>query len=296
MPTGILRIGGALCIGIVIVAGAFYLRSQTGSANGDQVAAVVSSEGRTYIESQDANGNGIRDWEEELREMTLRTAPNAPTYVAPATGASAEPNTLTERFSRSFFETYVRNDASGMMDEGRMGSFLDASIASLEVSAREKLFTKRDIIIGDDSAATLRAYGNRINEIIARHSFRTENEIAIFERALQNDSSEELSKLTNIADAYAAILTDTLEVSAPADLSAEHVALVNAYLAIKNDIRAMETSFSDPLYALIRVKRYADDVTALQESLKQIFLKLEAYGVVYEANEPGAGGRWYIEN
>lgn len=293
--TGILRVGGALFLGIVIVAGAFYLRSQASTAA--QVATVVqATPDRTYIESTDKNQDGIRDWEEELRDMTLRTASDAPLYTEPEAEASAEPKTLTEQFSRSFFETYVRNDASGMLNENRKESLLDASIASLEVSARDTLYTKHDIVVGDDSAAVLRAYGNSINEIITRHSFPTENEIAVFERALQSNSEAELEKLTNIANAYDAILTDTLTVSAPADLLAEHVALVNAYLAIRNDVRAMAASFDDPLYALIRVKRYQDDTAALHASLRRIYMKLEASGVVYAAGESGAEGRWYIEH
>jgi hypothetical protein len=238
----------------------------------------------------------MSDWEDELREMALRANPDAPLYEDPGSGASAEPKTLTERFARSFFESYVRTDASGMLTDESRAQFLDASISSLEVDARDTLYARRDVIIGDDSEATLRAYGNLILEIIERHSFQTENELAILERAVQTDSEEDLKKLTNIADAYGKILADTLTLSAPASLVSEHIALVNAYLAIRNNIDAMAGAFSDPIYAIIRVKRYHDDVTALHVALKQVYLRLETAGIVYEADEAGAQGRWYIEH
>ena len=291
-----MRIGGALALGAIIVAGAFFLQSPAGDQNGANVSAVVWGDGKTYIRSTDSDRDGMSDWEEELRDMTLRATPDAETYVGPTNESVGEPTTLTERFSRAFFEQYVRSDASGMLTTENKGKFLDASIATLEDSSRDTLLNRNDITIGDDTETTLRAYGNSLTEIIDRHSFETENEITILERAVQSDSEEELKKLTNIANAYDAILTDTLTVSAPEGLVNEHLALVNAYQAIRNDIEAMEQSFVDPLYAMIRVKRYTDDVSALHQSLKRIYARIDAEGIVYADDEWGKAGEWYVHN
>ena len=295
MPIGI-RIGGAVVVGIAIVVTAFFLRGMNVSNAGGAAAVTGSFEGREYIGSKDSDGNGTSDWEDELRSMTLRANPDAPEYIAPETDSYEEPNTLTGQFSRTFFETYVQTDASGDLSPERMDAFLNASLVSLEKDAQDELYTKEDILIGETSGSTLRAYGNSVLEIIARHSFASENELAIFERALQSDSEAELEKLTNIADAYDAILTDTLTLHVPSELAFEHLALVNSYLAIRNDIRAMENSFTDPLYALVRVKRYSDDGTALHVSLKGIFTRLKASNITYTADEAGAGGRWFLEH
>lgn len=70
--TGTIRIGGALVLGILIV-----LVSLRVSAKGDDTSSedtlALSAPERTYIESQDSDGDGVKDWEEVLQERFIDT-------------------------------------------------------------------------------------------------------------------------------------------------------------------------------------------------------------------------------
>lgn len=284
-----MRIGGAVFVGIALIAGAFYisrLQNQTPDSDGLTANSIESTRGIL------AGGN----WEEELREMSLRANPDAAELdFNEAAPVLAEPTTLTEKFSRSFFESYVRTNASGRLENGGQEAFLNASIDSLAAEAGDELYTSRDITIGGSEIADLRAYGNAIAAIVKTHLPTPQGELTIFQTALANDDGEELKKLANIHEAYDAILTDTLHLAAPSSLAVEHVALVNAYLAVRNDIRAMETAFEDPLYALVRVKRYQDDELAIIASVTRIYRFLYQAGVRYASDEPGSEGNQYIK-
>lgn len=287
MSKGI-RIGGAFLVATIIIATAFLMKYGAQTQHAASIEAVSNEPGRSYIEGADSDNDGTSDWEEELREMTLRETEDLPLLEVGTSTESDGPSTLTESFARSFFESYVRTDVSGALTDETKDTFLTQSTDALRTQINEVLYTKNDIRVGDDSASYLREYGNTIATIITKHSVDTENEIEILEHALAADDATLLTPLTNIEGAYDAMLTDTLSVAAPEALVMEHVMLTNALLVVRNDIEAMSLAFDDPLYSLLRVKRYQDDVLALYNSFKNIYVYLYEHGVTYADNEPAS--------
>ena len=106
-----IRIGGALILATGIIGGAFYLRTVTAEHSGSLEVAAPAGSLRGDLTAGDENGNGIPDWEEELRAMTLRVTDKLP-ELSTEGQANAQPKTLTEAFGRSFFEQYARTNAA----------------------------------------------------------------------------------------------------------------------------------------------------------------------------------------
>jgi len=277
------RIGGAILLSIGFILGAFYLKYNTvNTQTGAVVAVPQPTVPRTYIAQQN-------NWENGLESMTLRAAKDAPEIDIEGTEGETNANTVTDVFARSFFENYTRSSLSGALSENNKELFLKASLSDLLKNTEDVPYGREDVLIGDSSDASLRDYGNRIAEITVRYSpNNTENELSIFERALQSNSPEDYQKLTNISDAYAQVLADTLKVAAPPDLANEHLMLLNAYQAVQHDIDAMAHASADPVYALLRVKRYDSDVQTLVNTFSRIYLYLHTEGIRYADDEAGA--------
>lgn len=282
MSTSTFRMVAAGCIGGAIIAAAFFLRGTPPPAEGSLAAVAVST--REFINPEDSDGDGVSDWQQTL---TARRLAELPTLEVPDDAATGTPQTITDSFARSFFESYVRGSMIGRIDESNVEEFLGTSILSLEAQTRDELITQEEVIVGAGGAPALRAYGNNIAALVARHSIDNESEVAILQRALQTNDPQALADLAPIAGVYRALLRDTLLVPAPPELVFEHVALVNSYQAVLHTIEAMQNAFSDPVYALVRMRRYPDDATALYLSYANMLAVFEQEGVTFTEGEPG---------
>ena len=81
---------------------------------------------------------------------------------------------------------------------------------------------------------------------------------------------------------------DAVGIAVPEPLVDAHVELLNAFEAILTDIEAMQVAFSDPLYALARIRNYENDGRALFTAFQNIALVLKANGAIYANDEDGA--------
>lgn len=281
------RIGGALVLGAIIIGGAFYVRGKEESPVLGTID-VGKSTPRGEVALVDADNDGVSDWEESLRTLSLQKASTTAGEIA---GASVDynPTTVTERFAQDFFENYLETSASGVLTAENQEAFLTSSIATLAPDIADKLYTNADIVLGGSSSEDLRAYGNIIADITIQNSAgNTESELLIFQRAVEGQNPDDFAELTNIANAYNGMLTDTLKVAVPEALADEHLALINAYAAVASNVHAMATMNDDPLLALLRVKRYDTDVAALQSALSGIYHYLYLNNVRFGEGEPGA--------
>ena len=274
------RLIAAFAIGLMIIGGSFLLKQSTSEEGSDVVAVAQPQTTRNYI----AN---TAEWREELNVATLRAAQDAPEIVMEGNGT--EEQTVTGTFARSFFESFMRANAYGSLDDSTQNLLLHTSLSDLTNASKDTLLQTADIHVGESTDIYLREYGNTLVEIIQRYfSSESEDELLVLGRALQSNDPAEFAKLTNIADAYERVLADTLGVAAPPQLIEEHLALLNAYQAVGNDIKGMAEGHTDPVYALVRIQQYESDAQALLEALSRIYRKLYVAGIRYAHTEPGA--------
>lgn len=282
---GSVRIGGAVLCGIAIVAMAFWMRPHTPPPEGN-VAAVAAPE-RQYIQTKDSDGDGTKDWEEELSSEQFKTIAD-PVPATTDGGEYETPDTLTGQFAESFFKDYMQ----AKMRIGAVGpeeQVIASAVESIEKVTRDTLFTTRDIVVSPEAdLSALRAYGNSVAHIIDTHSIDNINETLILKQALDANDPEILTYLKPIREVYEKIIRDTLDLSVPAPLIQEHLNLLNTYEAIHSDIEAMEKAFEDPLLTLARIKRYEDDAAGLLLALANLHEALKAMGIIYAEDEPGA--------
>lgn len=285
------RVLGAIVFAAGLIGAAFFVgRNDTSDALAEIPAVVVArGDVRTVQPAIDTDEDGIPDWEEQLRG----TDPHTYTMLATTTPQTPEepympPATVTGQFAEQFLETVVRNGAGKDLTAEEQAAIVNQSIGTLEAETRDTLYTLADIksIVQNDLAA-LRTYGNEVGGALMRNSIKNENEFIILERAVTQNNPDELKALGPIKHAYGGMIRSLLALETPTNVAKQHVDLINTLSMVQADIVAMENAFTDPLAALVRIKRYKDDAAGLFYAIDNIRLALEARGIVYTSDEPG---------
>lgn len=259
---------GALAVGTILVVSALVVGRSEVEQNGDsQLAVVTKAPERNYVQVEDKDGNGIADWQDAL----VRIQP------LPQTSASTsdwQPKTLTESFTVMFLENYVRNKSYGTLARDQE-SFVDISADALAEKALDRKIERIEItVIEQNDTETLRAYGNGIIHIMNKYPAPPKPEMKVLEDAVRANNPQKLEALQPILNSYRGMIVDMKLIPVPSSYVEEHLALLNAYQSVANDIDASTKTFSDPAYSLVRVKRYLPDVTKMSESVVAIFNKL----------------------
>ncbi|MBX2866491.1 hypothetical protein KTR10_00825 [Candidatus Kaiserbacteria bacterium] len=270
------RIGGAVIFGIALVAIAFFVRFHEPAMTSSTVSTIPTEQ--TSFETN-------QDW-----EALLKTRMERSTEDEEAIADDIELDTsITGTFARTFFENYLFLSAQGNLTAEQEENLINSSISSLRSEATDRVYTLSDIPhTTEPSLSYLRTYGNALAIALRAHPDPAENELVVFQRAVETNEAKHLADLTEHESTYDAFLKDLLSIEAPIELQDEHLVIVNATLALRNDVRGMMLFFEDPLYATLRVQRYTTDLEAVYAALRTIYSYLEDRGIRYTEGEPAA--------
>lgn len=288
------RIIGALAISAVLIGGVLLLEHRTDTAPTPPVAAVALSgerarDVRATQPTLDTDGDGYPDWEEELRGTDPFTPTTLKTASSTDEGEPYEPpTTLTGRFAEDFLEGLITESAGRELTDEEKVAFAADAAADLAKAVPDKLYTRADLrIVADTSTTARREYGNTVGSILIAHNVESDSELEILKQALSSNNPELLAQLTTIANAYGRIVRDLAATPAPTSLAKEHLDLVNTFSIIETGIRAMGTTFDDPLKSLLRIQRYQEDAAGLFYAIDNLRAALEKSGIAYTSDEPG---------
>lgn len=284
---GYIRIGGSIGLGIFIILGALYVRANAPAQNTGSIVAAQAPE-RSYIDSKDSDGDGVKDWEEDLTTKAFETiATPSSTIQIGLDEEYTPPTTLTGKFSEAFFKDYMEGKMQGQ-DFSDPTAFVGTAVKAINNNTQSKQHSRLELMIVLSTPDSLREYGNQIAEIIKKRSIKNKNEAAILQQALTANDSKILEQLAPIHAVYTNYISDTLSVGVPESIIQEHINLLNAYESILTDIEAMQVAFTDPLYSLARVKGYENDALTLTIALRDIAKILNMAGITYTDDESGS--------
>jgi hypothetical protein len=196
--SGSYRVGISLLIGVALVSSAYFLRDDV-SAEGNNEAVVVAGDPlRMYQETADTDGDGIRDWEEELDGTDIYTA-NAPRERA-STTEKFQVKSKTDKFAVDFFSQYLlKKGKDGAITPQELQSVIEAGVAEIEDLNANTIFTREDVSVGTDSSfSAIREYGNQVGNAIVingKVAKGSKSEAEIVNDALTQENAEILKQL-----------------------------------------------------------------------------------------------------
>lgn len=277
------RIVGAVVVGGAMLAGAYVL-SDFGTPPALPNTAAVAVQGaplRTPIPVTDSDNDGLEDWRNSLAigdPISLSAVPvGDPDYQ--------RPETLSGNFSLTFFEQLLRSQMYGEFGSSDE-AVIQKSIAEATAEANDVLYDLRDIVTIPNEPQLIRAYGNRAANILTEYNVNnSENETLILKKALERDDPSVLLGLEPRSQMYAGMRDAYLNTPVPEKLATAHLNLINSFHALHRDIEGMTGVYEDPLYTLVRLKRYQDDATALAISLSNLYVRLAETPEVFQPND-----------
>lgn len=246
---------------------------------------------REYQEPTDSDGDGLRDWLEELTGTNPNVNDAERIASSTASGTPFVVDTETKKFALSFFEEMMNKHGGDGLSPEETDAVVARSMREFQTLNVTTLFKRSDItILDDDSRELVREYGNAIGNAILTHNAKpkgVEHELVILGRALEKDDSALIADMTIIRKNYEGMVKSVKNVPVPPSAINAHLATLNSLQAISDDIKAFENAFNDPLVAFLRVKRYQSDAEGLAASVEMVRIILERNAVVYQNEEPG---------
>lgn len=267
---GNFRILLAFGLGLGMVGASFLWRPET--ADTDNTASLATTPAvRHFINIKDSDGNGMPDWQESFAMGTINL--DATTSNATTTRTGLLASSLAYQL---------------ITGESTADNVLEKVGGELATEALDIQLTPADIKISDDnSAATLRSYGNQVAVIANSYTLEAgaQNELEILSQAFLRNDSKLLEQLEPRISAYEKMSADMLHLTVPSSLTHEHLSLINVYIALENDLKAFRHSYEDSLPAVLRYRRYPADAAALYTAISNLYLKLDESGIQWSDSD-----------
>ena len=278
------KIVGATVVGFALIAGAYTVSN---FGNPRQIAQPANIQAttptqRVAIAVTDNDNNGIEDWRDEF-------VTSAPVLLNQASSSYTPPDTVTGQMSIDFMEGIIRSKGYGAFGSSNE-EVIANTVDSLSKETEQKLYDISDVIIMEEwDNQDIINYANTAASAIYRNSVpNLESELLILKDYMNTQDEGRLVELKSLAAVYQGYRDDTLKIPVPAFLTKEHLDLINTYEAIHADIDAMTLALSDPVVALLRLKRYQDDATGLGYALQNMYLALEPHASLFTIDDPAA--------
>ena len=283
MDAGTKRIAGAFLVGGGLIALALVLGPDK-SAAPEQVGLVAvasPSAAREYLPVSDNDLDGIPDWQEALQRTE-------PVVIEEIEEDYELPDTLTDRFSREFFQDMVRS-----RNYGEFGSSPDEvvnkAVDQFQDYATDDLYTPTDVtIINDNSPETIRSYVNALANIALDYPVEDDamSPADILKLAYDTNNPEVLNQLDEYIRVYDEMVLRVRSLEVPSDYLVAHLDILNAMNAVYIDLTAMKTGFSDPLFTIVRLKRFIEDALSVQVTIMALQRQVIADGIEFISTDP----------
>ncbi len=280
------KIVGAFVIGFALVAGAYTISNfgKVKYAPLNQTATTIEAAPlRVAIDVEDEDSNGIEDW----RDSFVTTEP----ILIDSAGAEGEtytpPNTFTGKLGVNFFQNILTAKTYGEFGDSQE-EIIDTTVNDLERQTSFSIYDTPDIIVIEEwTESDIRTYANSLASAINQNDAPDlDHELAILQDIVNRRDRSRFDELKKLSEVYRGTLEDTLSIPVPKAFVKQHLDLINTYLAIHKDIEAMTFSFDDPVYSLLRLKRYEDDAKGLYLAMQNLYLAFEPYASQFTVEDP----------
>ncbi len=306
---------GSLAIVVFLIAGAYFWPRQATTTLKESLVTPTIAQVSAVIANQDTDGDGLKDWEEKLWKTDpvksdtdgdktsdgdeiragrnpLKAGPSDKLAIAPSgsiLSLSDKPLTATDIIARDLFTQYAQaRKAGNKLDLATEQQIISSVLSRNALSSNPPSYKKSDILLSKSSDGLgLREYGNAMGAIVKKYSIGNENEMTIFERAVNNDDPDELKQLDPIIGAYVGMLTEMTSTAVPEKALIPHLSLLNSMNAILFTIKNLRAVYEDPATALASLNAYFDYSRDLGESLKSIHDFFAGKNISFTKDEDG---------
>lgn len=281
------KVVGATLVGGALVLGALVLNNLERNftpvvAVGEPVQAISTNiPDRTFIPVVDTNGDGVEDWREEFVVQAPIELP-----ASTSTVTFEMPTTVTDQVGIQVFESLLKTKANVQFAQSNE-AIVERTTDKISGLASDILYTTADIDVIPTDPVAIRRYVNQMGQsLISNNVANSKGELQIVYTALQTNDQSLIAELEPLAAMYQKLRDEALATPVPERFAVDHLNLINAYHAMYQNINNFKLIFEDPLVALLRVKRYQDDATALALVLNAIYRNTVPFESLFTTDDP----------
>lgn len=270
---------------------------------------------RDPVLEQDTDSDGLKDWEEvllktnpevsdtdgdgktdlvERDEERLREQERQEEFVNslnPKDDENWGDLSFTDQVSRVFISEYLSLKKSGGIVTGADTIKIVQNLPQYTPPEKtQNPYTRSDILISTDSSTSaLRAYGNAVGSVLAvPEGDVVPNELLAFQAFIETGSSEALAQeMSSVVDRYTLVISGLKGLYVPATLADKHLAIMNALLAVREDLVAFQKIGDDPFLALSAIETYNKNTTRRGIVFEEMRTALTDADIVFSEIEPG---------
>lgn len=258
-----IRFIGALSVAVVLIGGAMWFRFFQTSPS--QAQGVLAPEIGTFSSSS----------EDIVSADFFNTGASLPR-------TSTTTLVQADSIGRQLFSDYLALKSQGKTTSSDIQALAERyaeNIKNLDLSMPKVNLNQLTIL--PDSAENLTAYSDTITNIRDKYKNLVAAESQSNESGIKDIRSQAFSTFTGtVSKLYQAAADELLLVRVPASLSANHLELINNYLASAAAMKLLSNTSEDPIRAYAALNIYAQDTNKESELLSNIRTTLMANGII----------------
>ena len=227
-------------------------------------------EPRDYIAVKDDNGNGIPDWQDELRALG----------VAVATSTDATTTDPVEKMADSvagaLYGGYLSLKQSGSYSRAEGEDLAFNVAANIRAPLLAEPLTVDDVKTRDNSSAAALSYRAEMRTALAPMMTEDPPELEFYAQYIQTKDASWLTKLSDAASRYRAARNNMLAVPAPKAAVPEHLRALNALSAYAETLERLARFAPDTFAALALLKTMnetEEEMLASFDALAQYYVR-----------------------
>lgn len=303
------RVGALVIIIAALITSVLIFRADATDAPAHPEARLAEKPER--LNETDTDGDGVSDWEEELRGLSVSSSDTDGDGVSDAQEVEEERARREEEASELFadaaanFATYANLTETEKLSRGileQVIAFQDAGISfdsdtrndlagllggSIDITLppRTRIDASR-IETVTETAASLTAYTNALGSILGGEATAQTSELIALAQFGQTGDTSALEGLSDVVATYDVIIDGLTAMTVPGTLVSKHLVLIEAFAATRDAISMLSAIQTDPVKGLAALSLYSENSTALSEAFAAVRDYLRAR-ITLSASAPG---------
>jgi hypothetical protein len=274
-----MRIGGSVLIAVLMVAGAYIwpavVLPHTKAVNAALTDDILAS----YV-SKDSDSDGLPDWQEALygtdpaksdtdgdgitdgdavrrglltpNALATQLPEDQPITDADIPGEAPASGSITEQFSRSFFQAYMQASGGQPLSQEAQAALIQRLLADFNARVAASLDSSYSAVsIHTDPTVSVSAYAESVEGALRANVVSEDaNALILMGDLIQEDDASALPKLKKIASAYHGIASMLADTRVPPQLANHHLMLLQAFDSLGKSVDTVANYQKDPLAVL----------------------------------------------
>lgn len=310
-----LRIVGAALIALLMVAGGYFLPGLRFPETRPVNAALTDDLLASYI-AKDTDGDGLPDWQEALYGTDVNKAdtdgdgisdgnavqqglltptalasqiPQDPIGEEDIPGDPAAPGSITDEFSKAFFQAYIEASGGQPLSADAQQALLQKLLADFNSRVAQSVSSTYTIVsVHTDPNVSVSLYAKSVEDVIRANNVAEADANALVEMQalIQEDDTSAKGKLERIAAAYRGIANGLLAARVPPAFAQQHLALARAFDTLAKSTAQVARFKEDPLAVLGALAMYSPAAGQMDDGLQGLAAEVLKNGEP-GANDPG---------